>query len=204
MSATKHEKYLISLKYWLIGRKYFKAVEALEFAARHHTGTRADGITPELFHQLSISHYVRTLKNLRDMEASIILSLLHDVREDYDVSDADIRDRFGDTIAHSVFLLSKELDGVKKPTDEYYMSMRTDPYASIVKGSDRIHNHQSMPGVFSKTKQAKYILETETYIIPMLKAARRNFPDQEEAYQNIKHVLTSQIELLKLTLEDAK
>ena len=201
MAATKYEKLRISLKYWLMGRKYFKAVEAMEFAMRYHTGIRKDGITLEFFHQLSIAHYVRTLKNLQNMEAAIIVSLLHDVVEDYNVTLFEIQERFGVTIANSVALVSKEVEGTKKTSEEYYLAMRNDPIASIVKGSDRIHNHQSMPGVFSKDRQRKYIKETETYILPMLKSARKNFSEQEEAYENIKHVLVSQIELLKLTLE---
>lgn len=47
MSAQKR---LVSLRYWLIGRRYFTALEAMEFAAAHHTGFRKDGKTPE-FHQ---------------------------------------------------------------------------------------------------------------------------------------------------------
>ena len=54
-----------------------------------------------------------------------------------------------------------------------------------------------MIGVFSQPRQDKYIKEVEDYFLPMLKTARRNFVRQESAYENIKHVLNSQIELLK-------
>jgi hypothetical protein len=54
-----------------------------------------------------------------------------------------------------------------------------------------------MLNVFSLTKQKYYIEETETLILPMLKQARRRFPDQEPAYQNIKLILNSQIELIR-------
>ncbi len=46
-------------------------------------------------------------------------------------------------------------------------------------------------------KEPEYIQETETYILPALKEARRQFPKQEPAYENIQHVLVSQIELLQ-------
>jgi len=65
-----------------------------------------------------------------------------------------------------------------------------------VKGADRIHNVQTMLGVFDLAKQQEYIHETEEYILPTLKEARRRFPHQEPAYENIKHMLQSQIELL--------
>ena len=57
-----------------------------------------------------------------------------------------------------------------------------------------------MPGVFTPEKQHEYIVECETWIIPMLKLARRKFPEQEPAYENLKRMLTSQIELLRNAL----
>jgi hypothetical protein len=53
-----------------------------------------------------------------------------------------------------------------------------------------------MLGAFDLAKQQEYIQETEEYILPALKEARRRFPHQEPAYENIKHMLQSQIELL--------
>ena len=76
--------------------------------------------------------------------------------------------------------------------------MAYNPLASIAKGVDRMHNFQSMSGVFDLDKQQRYMEETEQYIIPMLKEARKNFPEQEPVYQNIKHVLRTQIELFYL------
>ena len=60
---TKYEKLFISLRYWLHGRNYMKAAEALHFAACYHQGLRKDGATPEFEHQLTITHYLRTLEN---------------------------------------------------------------------------------------------------------------------------------------------
>ena len=69
--------------------------------------------------------------------------------------------------------------------------------ASVVKGADRIHNVQTMIDVFTYEKQKEYIRETQEFIVPMLKEARRRFPRQEPAYENIQHVLVSQAELLQ-------
>jgi hypothetical protein len=55
-----------------------------------------------------------------------------------------------------------------------------------------------MVNVFTNKGQLWYIEETEEYIIPMLKKARRKFIEQESVYENIKHVLLSQIELIKI------
>ena len=82
-----YTKQFIAMRYWLLGRNYFLALDALEYAAKLHIGTRKDGRTQEYFQ--------------------------------------------------------------------------------------------------------------ETYILPALKEARRLFPRQEPAYENIRHVLVSQIELLQ-------
>jgi (p)ppGpp synthase/HD superfamily hydrolase len=132
-----------------------------------------------------------------DLERCITDSFLHDTVEDKDISLSEIEDKFGLEISQDVNLLSKVVEQVEKPLSVYFKQLETNPYSSIVKGADRANNHQSMVGVFTTEKQVSYISETETLIIPMLKIARRSFPEQEAAYENIKYMLTSQIELIR-------
>ena len=156
---------------------------------------RKDGVTPELQHQIEITHYLRTLlPSLMFPEETLTAALLHDVTEDYGVLSSTINERYGHDIALAVQLLDKN----GKDPDFYYSSIANNPIASIVKGGDRMHNIQSMIGVFTAEKQAKYICEVEQRFLPMLKTAIRKFTRQELAYENIKHVLTSQLELLKV------
>ena len=58
-------------------------------------------------------------------------------------------------------------------------------------------NLQSMVGVFKLEKQKEYIREVHDLFFPMLKKARRLFPHQVNAYENIKHILESQIQLIE-------
>ena len=201
MSSTEFSKIKLATRYWLYGKDYYTAVKAMEYAAKHHTGMRKDGVTPEFHHQLSIASYIRTLPNLLFPERALAVAFLHDVVEDYNISLSEIERRFTKDIAYSVRLMSKKVEGYEAKTESYYASMIEDPVSSIVKGSDRIHNFQTMPEVFTTEKQMKYIDECEKYIIPMLKEARRKFPEQEPAYENIKHVLLSQIGLIKISLK---
>lgn len=189
------------IRAFLLGRSFYVAVEALEFAAGYHTGTRKDGETPEFHHQISITHFARTLPNLRFEEEVLCAALLHDVVEDYDVPIETIRTRFGERVADAVLLLTKKYRGIKKDTAQYYREIAECPIASIVKGCDRIHNFQTMPNVFSSEKQVKYMAECKEHILPMLKTARNRFPDQELAYENIKYALKSQIDLISLIVE---
>ncbi len=60
-SIDEFTKSCIALRYWLLGRQWHLASEALEFAQAYHTGTRKDGVTPEMAHQVHVAHYQRTL-----------------------------------------------------------------------------------------------------------------------------------------------
>lgn len=205
MSDEKHKKLVVSMRYWLQGRKYHKALKAMEFAKGFHTGMRKDGLTPEFDHQIRIGHFVRTLENsLMYPEDTLCVVFLHDVCEDYDIPFMEIEDKFGKRVADATRLLTKAHRGERVPDTVYYGRMHECPIASIDKGGDRIHNFQSMPGVFSTEKQIQYIEECQEHILPMLKKAKRMFPEQECAYENIKHMLESQIDLIRRIHEAEK
>lgn len=183
-----------ALRYFLLGKGYFNAVDALEYGAQYHTGLRRDGVTPEYQHQMEIAHYLRTLlPSLMHPEDTLTAALLHDLTEDYEVDISVVRARYGDRVANACALLDKN----GKTPDYYFSELSQDPIGSVVKGADRIHNLQSMFGAFVLRKQQAYVLEVETQFLPMLKVARRTFAKQEAAYENIKHVLTSQVHLIK-------
>ena len=63
--------------------------------------------------------------------------------------------------------------------------------------SDVIHNLRTMVGVFKLIKQKEYVEEVLRLFLPMIKKARRLFPHQVNAYENIKHMLETQIELIR-------
>lgn len=201
MFPTEFEKLKLATRYWLYGKDFYTAVKAMEFGLKYHQGVRKDGQTPEFHHQLTIAGYVRTLPKLKFPEETLAVCFLHDVVEDYDVSLSEIERRFGKDIRGPVGLLSRKIAGYEAKTEAYYKAMADDPIASIVKGGDRIHNFQTMVEVFDSDKQRRYIKECNDYILPMIKAARRRFPEQEPAYENIRHVLLSQIGLIEVSLK---
>lgn len=191
---TKYDKLRIALRYFLLGKGYYQAADALEFAATYHTGLRKDGVTPEFMHQIEIAHYLRSLlPSLLYPEDTITTAILHDTPEDYGIKSEVLELRYNKRVAVATELLNKNRWSTK---EIQFTAMAGDPIASIVKGADRQHNLQSMIGVFSTEKQQKYMLEVTKYFLPMLKQARHNFVAQESAYENVKHVLESQLELL--------
>ena len=199
---SSQEKLSISMRYWLLGRGYNRALRAMEFAAGYHTGFRKDGFTPEFAHQIAIAHYARTLSGIIDMESLLCVAFLHDIAEDYGVHPDELGDRFGRAVGNAVWRMTKKFRGTERNEDELFAQMAECPLASIGKGCDRDHNLKSMTGVFMPGKQISYCDFTEQRIIPMLKAARRNFPQQEPAYENIKHVLSSRVALIRAMHEE--
>lgn len=189
-----YEKLRVSLRYFLLGKEFYLAADALEFGEMYHNGFRKDKVTPEFQHQIEITHYLRTLlPSFLYPEETLTASLLHDVTEDHGVLSNTITERYGPVVSLAVQLLDKN----GKDPEQYFAGISANPIASIVKGGDRMNNIQSMSGVFTAEKQGRYIKEVEDHFFPMLKVARRKFVRQESAYENIKHVLSSQIELLK-------
>jgi len=198
----RFKKKALTLRQYLNGAGYFEAMTAMEFASSYHVGVRKDGHTPEFDHQISIALYALTLPNLKHRQEVIATIFLHDVREDYHITDHEIRSLFidqtiSDRVSHAVENMTKEWRGERKDEQKLFNAMSEDPIASIAKGCDRIHNFQSMVGVFKLEKQKAYIQEAKDLFLPMLKTARRNFPHQALAYENIKHMLLSQIELIE-------
>src|SRR5512145_1722138 len=110
-----YTKRFISMRYWLLGRGYYLALEALEYAAKIHTGTRKDGITREFEHQLTIGHYVKSVScGLDYPEETLAAVFLHDVCEDYGISREEIEGRFGAVTGQAIFLLTKQFRGYSK------------------------------------------------------------------------------------------
>jgi (p)ppGpp synthase/HD superfamily hydrolase len=179
------------LKGMLLGKGYHKALEAMAFAERLHDGLRKDKVTPEFQHQVEQALHAFCLKDLLDEEGTLITILLHDVREDKPIPAHTIRDRFGMEIAQSVELMTIKVFGEdwRKDPEQYYWQQAFDPRASIAKGTDRIHNLNSMHGVFKPEKKEQYIEEVEKFFIPMLKRASDHFPQQYYAYMSLRQSL---------------
>lgn len=196
--TEKFNKLILAARYFLLGKDFYKAAEALEFGAEHHTGVRKDGVTPEFQHQLEVFHCIRTvLPCVMYPEETLIVAILHDTKEDKGILSSVFTEKFGSRVSQAIDLLDKN----GKDTQQVFDGIGGDPIASVVKGFDRTRNQGTMAGVFSVEKELGYIKETETFIIPMLKKARRKFPQQEPAYENVKHMLNCQIDMVKYRLK---
>ena len=198
---TRHRKQLSTMRGWLEGRGYYEAAGALELVRGLEQGFRKDQTTPKFHHQLSVARLISTLApHLMHPEETLTACFLHDLLEDHgDVWDRNkVQDRFGKTVAEAVWTLSKKTNGMSKSHEYYFAGMTQCPIASIVKLADRAHNLQTMPGVFTVEKQKAYLAEVDQWFFPMVRQARRNFPRQYPAYENLKILLRCQTRLIQL------
>ena len=198
--ALRHIKQLAVMRGWLEGKGYYLAADALELVKGLEIGTRKDGETPKLHHQLSVTRLLTTLiPHLIYPEETITAAFLHDLIEDHgDVWNHDmVQVRFGKRVADAVWALSKKSKGMVKSYEACFAGMTDCPIASIVKLADRAHNLQTMPGVFTQAKQVEYLGEVDQWFFPMIRQARRNFPRQYPGYENLKILLRCQCRLIQ-------
>lgn len=202
----RFEKLRLTMRYRLQGAasvdpRFVVALDAFNHSEKLFEGkSRKDGVTPVFMHPLEIAGYLMTIQaSLRHPAESMAAAMLHDAAEDEGVAIELIVERYGGLVGRAVDRLSKEVGGRKKSggLGAYFAEMADCPIATVVKGADRVNNQSSMVSVFLPSKQLEYIRESEQYILPMLKKARREFPDQEAAYENLKLVLQTQNALIR-------
>lgn len=205
----RYERQVAAARYWLLGMsssdmRYLRVLEAMEFGKAHHIGKRNGG-GPEFMHQVEIFHLLRTLHHhLNDPVTVYILAFLHDCIEDAQkqpdgtkkyVGPQDITDRWGVEICDKLLNMSKEVLGIKN--SEYSLdTVFNDPDTALAKLADRAHNISTMMGVFKRPRAERYIVETRDEFLPRAKSARRKFPAQESAFENLKLLLNCQLQLI--------
>ena len=178
-----------------LDKRYYVVLKGFDLAEQYHNGKRKDG-QPEFSHQLMIVGYLLTiLDSLENAPMVILAALWHDLYEDYhDKCDKLIG--LMKAISEEGFIyavrLSKIRDGVKIPYEQYFKELAECIVCSIVKLVDRASNISTMNGVFDFEKQDGYLLDFIDWFFPMLKKAKRLFPEQKSAYENLKSVLTIQ------------
>lgn len=209
----RFDRQVAAARYWLIGMAetnpdYLKVIEAMEWSKSHHNGKRNGG-GPEFMHQIEIFHKLRTLyKNLTNPVKVFILVFLHDMVEDGQkqpdgskvfIGLDEVERRFGQEIAIKTAKLSKEILGVKNP--DYSLDVIfADEDCAPTKLADRDNNISSMMGVFKRSRALRYVEETVNEFMPRAKDARRQFPQQESVFENLKSSLQNQLNLIELMM----
>ena len=145
--------------------------KAYEFAELHHRPQKRSSGESYIIHPMNVA--VTLIKLKMDME-SIIAGILHDVVEDCDVTEDEIREQFGAGIADIVIGCTK-ISKIKFKSKEesqaenfrkMVVAMAKDIRVIIVKLADRMHNMLTLQYV-SKEKQVKKAQETLDIYVPL-------------------------------------
>lgn len=198
MNTTEHKKLRLSLRNMILGlatadERYFMTIAAFDYAEKHHTGFRKDGVTPEFNHQLNILGFLLTqINNMKQPWLVLALVLLHDTLEDNNHLEDEILSKFPELYPY-VNRISKVRRGEKLPNTEYYPPMAECEACSVAKGSDRLHNLTTMIGVMSVKKMEEAVTETEEFVLVMLKDAKKFHPKQTAIYELIKSLINIEL-----------
>ncbi len=124
-------------------------MKAYDYAAKHHGNQCRKSGEPYIIHPLNVAYI---LADIGMDEATICAALLHDLVEDTDVTDEDLRKEFGDEIAEMVAgvtkLSSMMFESIEERQAEDYrkmfLAMGKDIRVILIKLADRLHNLRTL------------------------------------------------------------
>lgn len=126
---------------------------AYEFAAEKHFGQTRIGGDPYITHPAAVAKIVRDWGYGEDYQ---ITALFHDLLEDTDATEDEIKSIGGEDVLNAVRLLTKQRGYVMS---EYVGNIRKNEIAEVVKAADRLHNLRCAVVTDDDFKR-KYILES--------------------------------------------
>ena len=124
-------------------------MKAYNYAVEHHGNQKRRSGEPYIIHPINVAYI---LAGVGLDEATICAALLHDVVEDTDATDTDLRREFGDEIADMVAGVTKletmQFTTVEEQQVEDYrkmfLAMGKDIRVIILKIADRLHNMRTL------------------------------------------------------------
>ena len=178
---------------------FHQTMRALPFARDKHSGQLRKGRggtpVPYIYHPLLVTCHALALGIYQD--EFLAAALLHDVCEDCEVTLDELP--VNDKARELVRLVTKPANFTKTPENEklYYDGIASNGYACLIKLLDRCHNVSGMSGCFDDAHMASYIIETETYIMPLLNRVKLYLPEYDDQAFLIKYHMVSVLETIK-------
>lgn len=193
------EKMYTFVRGYASGARMPETLKALAFARAKHEGQFRKSGEPYIVHPLIMACDALSI-GIRD-DNVIAAILLHDVVEDCGVGLQELP--VNDEVRHSVDLVTfRIMDGETKENAKtrYYNLILTDRAATLTKLVDRCHNVSSMAGTFTQKKLKAYIEETRQYVLPLLRKAKTQYPEDSEILFVLKYHITSVVDSIEATI----
>ena len=187
-------KEMVFLKGFARGQKLYNLLKAINAASILHEGQlRKDG-DPYINHPMRVTSALIALKIHNDDILST--AMLHDVLEDCNITTKELSEKYeiNSGVINNVVALTKTED---MSIDEYYGRIMDFPVALLVKISDRCHNVSTMIKGFSHDKILDYTIETEEYILPLIKYGRSFYPHYSDQLFYMKYHIESVLQAVR-------
>jgi GTP pyrophosphokinase len=194
-------KETIFLKGYAKGKEFTELQKAISFAEKMHEGqTRRDKVTPYVEHPIRVTSLLRSAGI--DDDCLLAAAVLHDVIEDCKVTTGMLKDMgFCQETIDIVYIVSKRKS---QGVEDYYEIIKLDIKAILLKLADRCHNLSTMAGVFTIAGMEKYIEETEKFILPLCKHARKYHPEYGDVISVLKYHIEDLCHVAKILVETMK
>jgi len=130
---------------------------ALEFANRKHAGQKRKDYTPYILHPIRVAMHLQ--QEGYDIRYQIV-GLFHDLLEDTDATELDLKVFCDEEMLEALHLVTKK-KGISEA--DYIENILAHPMAKVVKNADRIDNLKDLPNSKNEVFIEKYLKETKAY-----------------------------------------
>lgn len=153
--------------------------------------------TTYMVHPLTMACHVLAMGLPDDDLLAAVLA--HDMVEDAAIRPEDLP--VNDRVRTAVRLVSKNLYDSGRPDWEkqYFMNIRKNPLACMVKCLDRVHNLAGMADAFSREKMIRYTEETDRYYPDLLEVLKKT-EEWNDAWWLLRYQMTAMTETFKRLL----
>ena len=199
-TSFNSEKMYTYLRGLATGAGMKQTLKAMSFARDKHSGQLRKSGEPYIVHPLMMACNAVSI-GIRD-DTVIATILLHDVCEDCGVSLSELP--VDDRVRNAVDLMTfRVMDGETKEIakNRYYNMLLQSREATLTKLLDRCHNVSSMAGTFSEEKLKSYIEETRVHVLPMLRTAKRMYPEDADILFVLKYHIVSVVDSIDATIQ---
>lgn len=149
---------------------FVKFIDALRFAADKHISQRRKGcdMIPYINHPIKVVHLLSTTGKESDFEL-LTAAILHDVLEDTDATEIEIREKFGERVVNIVIELTDDMSLTYE--DRKRSQIKKAPLlsadAKMIKIADKISNIDDMlafPLTWSHRRKHQYLEWSEKVV----------------------------------------
>lgn len=182
---------------------------AYAFASHAHAGQMRKSGRPYIVHPV---HVTITLAELRQDYQTLCAGLLHDTLEDCAVTQADLRQQFGDEVTvlvEGVTNLGRMYFGTRAQAEnlrKLFLAMAKDSRVVFIKLADRLHNMQTVQ-FLSEPAQKRMALETQDIFAPLahrLGLWSIKWQLHDLAFATLEPAMFNQIQRLVVDTRDAR